>query len=430
MSTRDRDDDASWPAVLSRGRAMKAPLAGLRTRLLSWLDGGLLRPLALGVTLTLLALGLGALAVTSAGLVSIGASSGHWSATSWFLHYSMRRAVATQSLGIKVPANLADPALILKGAGYYQTGCLGCHGAPGLGESLIARQMTPAPPYLPPRIDSWEAQELFWIVRHGIKFTAMPGWPARQRDDEVWAMVAFLQQLPEMSPRRYRALAVGEGADIPASSGMLQANGAASDPLAPVLADCARCHGPEGEGRGAGAFPVLAGQKQAYLLASLQAYASGERASGVMQPIAARLDEKQLQQLAQHYAQLPSVASQAAAQVDVQVDAQAIARGKVLAAAGNTNQKVPACRHCHGPSAIERNPAYPVLAGQYPEYLTQQLQLFAAGERGGTQYAHVMHSAGRRLNPEQISDLAACYGSLTPPAEGAATPAEEASLEP
>ena len=43
----------------------------------------------------------------------------------------MQRSVATHTLGVKPPP-LADPALVLKGAGHYETGCRPCHGGPGL----------------------------------------------------------------------------------------------------------------------------------------------------------------------------------------------------------------------------------------------------------------------------------------------------------
>jgi Cytochrome C oxidase, cbb3-type, subunit III len=72
--------------------------------------------------------------------------------------------------------------------------------------------MTPPPPYLPPRIPKWEPNELFYIVKHGIKFTGMPAWPALDRDDEVWAMVAFLRQFPKLDADEYRRLAQGEAA--------------------------------------------------------------------------------------------------------------------------------------------------------------------------------------------------------------------------
>lgn len=402
-------------------------LRRLAERFIAWLGGGLRRPVLLGVALALAALGVGALALTSAGLVSIAASSGHWPVTSWFLHYSMRRAVSTQSLGVKVPDNLAEPALILKGAGHYETGCVMCHGAPGRDQSVIVKHMTPQPPLLAPRISEWKPQELFWIVRHGIKFAAMPAWPAQQRDDEVWAVVAFLQELPDMSEQRYRRLALGKGAQNPTAPTGSARLRTGSDPLGPVLADCVRCHGENGAGRGTGAFPVLAGQKQAYLLASLRAYASGERASGIMQPIAARLDDEVLQQLAERYAGPTGAARLVTVESDAQLADEAIVRGRELATRGSREPKVPACVHCHGPSENEHNRMYPVLAGQYADYLSLQLQLFADGERGGTEYANIMHSATRRLTTEQIRDLAAFYASLGPtdePRPGPESPSE------
>src|SRR5690606_29239766 len=74
----------------------------------------------------------------------------------------------------------------------------------------IVKQMTPQPPPLPSRVLERRPEQLFWIVKHGIKYTAMPGWVALERDDEVWSMVAFLLQLPKLGPERYRQLAYGE----------------------------------------------------------------------------------------------------------------------------------------------------------------------------------------------------------------------------
>ncbi|TIT90564.1 MAG: cytochrome C, partial [Mesorhizobium sp.] len=102
--------------------------------------------------------------------------------------------------------------------------------------------------------------QLFRIVKHGIRFTGMPAWPARDRDDEVWAMVAFLRELPKLDAKGFRQLAFDAG----------EATGNEAQPSAPdTLTDCTRCHGSDGEGRG-GLVPVLAGQKEAYLFASLQ----------------------------------------------------------------------------------------------------------------------------------------------------------------
>ena len=96
--------------------------------------------------------------------------------------------------------------------------------------------MTPPPPFLPEKVPQWQPHELFWIVRHGVKFTGMPAWPALGRTDEVWAMVAFLRRLPEMEPEAYRALATGDPAEAQSHAGLQ----GLADPLEPVLADAPR----------------------------------------------------------------------------------------------------------------------------------------------------------------------------------------------
>lgn len=70
--------------------------------------------------------------------------------------------------------------------------------------------MTPPPPYLPPKLARWEPDELFYIVKHGIKFAGMPAWPSQQRDDEVWAMVAFLRRFPQLNAEQYWQMVNGE----------------------------------------------------------------------------------------------------------------------------------------------------------------------------------------------------------------------------
>jgi cytochrome c553 len=258
--------------------------------------------------------------------------------------------------------------------------------------------MTPPPPFLPERIPQWQPNELFWIVRHGVKFTGMPAWASLPREDEVWAMVAFLQQLPDMQPHQYRALALGELAEH-YDAGL---EGLA-DPLEPVLAECARCHGRDGKGRGVGAFPILSGQSEAYLLASLQAYAQGQRHSGIMQPAAVPLDESQMRRLAAHYADAGTLAS----------DAGGDGPGAKIARRGVPAEGIPACVSCHEPRGV-RYPAYPALRGQTTDYLAQQLRLFREGTRGGTPYAHIMATIARRLSDAQIDAVAAYFGTEPP----------------
>ena len=169
----------------------------------SWLWRGAL-------VLTLLGM-LGGLVMLS-GIVPIKASSGHWAITAWLLDFSKQRSVSTHTLGVKPPP-LDDPRMVVKGGAYYDLGCRPCHGGPELRQPRIAAQMTPHPVYLPPRIADWAAEELFYMIKHGIKFTGMPAWPAPGRDDEVWAIVAFLKRLPILNAAEYARVTRGETAD-------------------------------------------------------------------------------------------------------------------------------------------------------------------------------------------------------------------------
>jgi cytochrome c553 len=69
---------------------------------------------------------------------------------------------------------------------------------------------------------------------------------------------------------------------------------------------CAACHGPHGEGVGS-VTPPLVGQTEAYLLAQLMAFRSGERAGliGLMNGIVSRLSLNDLRGAAAYYASLP-----------------------------------------------------------------------------------------------------------------------------
>jgi hypothetical protein len=59
-----------------------------------------------------------AMAFAWSGILNIGASSGHWAITDWFLHWSMRNTVRTYAaLTVKEPAT--DASGLISAAGHY-----------------------------------------------------------------------------------------------------------------------------------------------------------------------------------------------------------------------------------------------------------------------------------------------------------------------
>lgn len=343
------------------------------------------------------ALGLVAAAVLVgwSGVLNVAASSGHWRITEWALRAIMQNSVRTYAhLAPDPPADLDDPRNVLQAAGHYESGCAWCHGSPLRQPTEPGRHMTPPPPAIINSAREWTPRELFRIVKHGIKYTAMPAWIAPGRDDEVWAMVAFLRALPEMDTATYADLAFG-AETAPATDDRL-------------LSACARCHGRDGRGRNS-AFPILGGQSEVYLVETLRAFSTHRRRSGAMELAVDGVSDAEFARLARHYAQQKGLG---------ETPAEDSSRGARMATRGLPEAGVPACDSCHR-AVAGRNPIYPRLAGQEARYIAAQLRLMKQGERGGTPYAHIMHAIAKRLPEDAIEAVAAYYASAaTPSAAG------------
>ena len=67
----------------------------------------------------------------------------------------------------------------------------------------MSQGLYPAAPELARRDDLSPAEQ-FWVIKHGVKLTAMPAWGKTHNDELIWDMVAFLQALPKMSPQQYK----------------------------------------------------------------------------------------------------------------------------------------------------------------------------------------------------------------------------------
>ncbi|MCC6509880.1 MAG: c-type cytochrome [Pirellulaceae bacterium] len=353
---------------------------------------------------TLIAVAVLAVVIVTSGIVPATASSGHLPITEWMLAFAMKRSVSTHSLGITAPDDLDNAALVKRGAAHFDVGCYWCHGGPGSEPSRIVLNMTPHPPDLSDEIAQWTPAELAYIVGHGVKFTGMPAWPEAHRRDEVWAVVAFLKEYHRLDQSTYAELA-GRG-EVSAAR---QSRSAIPEV---VTARCVACHGIDGEGRMA--FPRLAGQSLKYLRASLIAYQTGQRYSGMMGSAAASLSEKEIEVAAQYYAAFatPDLQQAEALTTDAPAGTARIgtaSAGAAIARQGLPSQKVGACVECHGPNSREQTDSYPQLAGQRADYLVQQLHLLREKKRGGTRYLSIMEEIADKLTDQQIQDVAAFY---------------------
>lgn len=147
-----------------------------------------------------------------AGVYNIGADAPHSKFVFWALDSFRDRAIAHHARDIPVPSDLADPKRIAVGAGLYAEMCSGCHLAPGMEKTEIAQGLYPQAPELARGSDHTVAQQ-FWMIKHGVKLSAMPAWGRSHADPLIWDMVAFVRKLPTLSQAQYEQVVASAPAD-------------------------------------------------------------------------------------------------------------------------------------------------------------------------------------------------------------------------
>lgn len=140
--------------------------------------------------------------VVYTGSYNVAASEGHTPLVRWMFTTTMHNSVSSRAAEIAAPEAFTD-AEVREGAGKYKSMCQHCHGGPGVQKSEWAKGMLPQPPHLPDVVSEWETNEIFWLVKHGIKMSGMPSFGATHGDDTLWAITAFVKHLPGMTAETY-----------------------------------------------------------------------------------------------------------------------------------------------------------------------------------------------------------------------------------
>lgn len=187
---------------------------------------------------------------------------------------------------------------------------------------------------------------------------------------------------------------------------------------------CAACHKLDGTGDSSGVFPRLTGQGAFYLYKQLKDYAAGLRESQIMAPVAQRLTELEMQDVAGWYAAAtgPLVPPPSG-------DPALVQRGGVLAAIGSAADNVPACANCHGAAGAGMPPSFPYLGGQLARYTRDQFAAWRDGSRRNDPL-DVMRDIAARLKDDDIAALSQYFAQVRPPGRSAAPRQFPESAEP
>lgn len=139
------------------------------------------------------------------GVYNVAASSPHGEVMNWVLHTTALRSIHARAANLHVP-DLSDEAMISRGLSLFREHCAKCHGAPGEAPAPFAMGFTPGAPPLSQVGAQWAPADIYWAVAHGIKMTPMPAWEFRMQTSDIWALVAFVRRLPELSSQDYRRM--------------------------------------------------------------------------------------------------------------------------------------------------------------------------------------------------------------------------------
>jgi cytochrome c553 len=149
--------------------------------------------------------------------------------------------------------------------------------------------------------------------------------------------------------------------------------------------------------------PMIAGQGAKYLQGALAAYKAGDRKHPTMRAIAASLSDQDMADLAAYFESLPPHKAEVAAKPAQAPSAEVAA----LLQKGN-------CVSCHGDNfTAPKDPSFPKLAGQHPDYLYVALKAYQT--QGNPQVGRanpVMGGMAAGFTHAQLKELAQYVGSL------------------
>ena len=160
---------------------------------------------------------------------------------------------------------------------------------------------------------------------------------------------------------------------------------------------CMACHASDGNSI-VTANPKIAAQHESYLYKQLTNYKSGLRDNAVMSGIAAGLSDDEMRELAKYFSKQELKLSQAQSN-GTGSDGEKIFRSGIF------DKNVPACAGCHGPAGHGIPAKFPRLNSQHADYIKNQLQQFATGQRANDA-ASVMRMIAEKLTEKEMDAVA------------------------
>src|SRR5271154_3619853 len=133
-----------------------------------------------------------------------------------FAGHAMDATVARAATKVPNPVT-ADEVNLVAGARLYRDHCTLCHGDPVYPKAPLNDAFSPpAPQFMDDKADMPEYQN-FFILQHGIRWTAMPSWKNVLSDQQMWQLVTFLSHMSDLPPAAKQVFSEPAAQSQPAS---------------------------------------------------------------------------------------------------------------------------------------------------------------------------------------------------------------------
>jgi mono/diheme cytochrome c family protein len=153
----------------------------------------------LGVLFALIVLVVGGLLYLRLGFAEVRADLPPSRLESALMDSAVHASVRRRAPEISNPVPATDENLIAGGK-LYQEGCSGCHGAPGKPDES-SDSLYPRIPQLPTAGTSYSEAQIFWIAKHGIRYSGMFANGKWNSDEKLWTMAAYIKRIKDLPPR-------------------------------------------------------------------------------------------------------------------------------------------------------------------------------------------------------------------------------------
>ena len=206
-----------------------------------------------------------------------------------------------------------------------------------------------------------------------------------------------------------------------AAAGALQAAAPPGDTGKEINGVCAACHGDYGQGGKRGEYPRIAGQRAAYLKDQLKSFRARKRINLPMYPYTQEreLSDADIEAVSEYLSaiELPTRWPEFKDSDDALTRLTATEKVMIIPRAEGDLENGKAiyqkeCAACHGKDGRGRG-KFPMLIGQYTNYLMKQAEAYVKGERPHDEEGPV--GILNRLKAKDIQDILAYLTSIQNP---------------